>query len=41
MYGLPMGASEVGELHLVMDANISKPIQCLLSFILLLSLSKD
>ena len=32
MYGLPMGTSEEGELHLVMDANFSKPIQCLLSF---------
>jgi hypothetical protein len=35
MYGLPMGASEEGELHLVMDANVSKPIQCLLSFYLI------
>ena len=26
MYGLPVGASEEGELHLVMDANVSKPI---------------
>jgi hypothetical protein len=32
MYGLPMGASKEGELHLVMDANVSKPIQCLLPF---------
>jgi hypothetical protein len=32
MYGLPVGASEEGEIHLVMDANVSKPIQCLLSF---------
>ena len=23
MYGLPVGASEEGELHLVMDANVS------------------
>jgi hypothetical protein len=30
MYGLPVGASEEGELHLAMDANVSKPIQCLL-----------
>jgi hypothetical protein len=35
MYGLPVGASEEGELHLVMDANVSKPIQCLLSFYLI------
>jgi hypothetical protein len=28
MYGLPMGASEKGEMHLVMDASVSKPIQC-------------
>jgi hypothetical protein len=33
MYGLSVGASEEGELHLVMDANFSKPIQCLLSFL--------
>jgi hypothetical protein len=26
MYGLPVGAFEEGELHLVMDANVSKPI---------------
>ena len=35
MYRLPVGASEEGELHLVMDANVSKPIQCLLSFYLI------
>jgi hypothetical protein len=35
MYGLPVGASEESELHLVMDANVSKPIQCLLSFYLI------
>ena len=35
MYGLPVGSSEEGELHLVMDANVSKPIQCLLPFILI------
>jgi hypothetical protein len=35
MYGLPVGASEEGELHLVMDANVSKTIQCLLSFYLI------
>jgi hypothetical protein len=27
MYGLSVGASEEGALHLVMDANVSKPIQ--------------
>jgi hypothetical protein len=32
MYGLLVGASKEGELHLVMDANVSKPIQYLLSF---------
>jgi hypothetical protein len=26
MYGLLVGASEEGELHLVMDANVSNPI---------------
>jgi hypothetical protein len=30
-----MGASEEGKLHLVMDANVSKPIQCLLPFYLI------
>ena len=35
MYGLPVSASEEGELHLVMDANVSKPIQCLLPFYLI------
>jgi hypothetical protein len=34
MYGLLL-ASEEGELHLVMDANVSKPIQCLLPFYLI------
>jgi len=32
MYGLPVGAFGEGEMHLVMDANVSKPIQCLLSY---------
>ena len=32
MHYLPMGASEEGEMHLVMDENISKHIQCLLPF---------
>jgi hypothetical protein len=35
MYGLPVGASKEGELHLVMDAHVSKPIQCLLPFYLI------
>jgi hypothetical protein len=35
MYGLPVGASEEGELHLVMDANVSKPIQCIFPFYLI------
>ena len=33
MYDLPVGASEEGEMHLVMDSNVSKPIQCLLPFL--------
>jgi hypothetical protein len=33
MYSLPVGASEEGELHLVMDANVSKPIQCIFTFL--------
>jgi hypothetical protein len=44
MYGLPVGAFEEGEMHLVMDANVSKPIQCLLFFylfILFIFLSRD
>jgi hypothetical protein len=28
MYGLPVGASEEGELHFVIDENVSKPIHC-------------
>jgi hypothetical protein len=36
MYGLLVGASKEGELHLVMDANVSKPIH---SFYLLFSFS--
>ena len=36
MYSLPVGASEEGELHLVMDANVSKPIHAFYLFILLL-----
>jgi hypothetical protein len=35
MYGLPVGAFEEGEMHLVIDANVSKPVQCLLSFYLI------
>jgi hypothetical protein len=35
IYGLPVGASEESELHLVMDANVSNPIQCLLPFYLI------
>jgi hypothetical protein len=41
MYGLPVGASEEGELHLVMDANVSKPIHAFYLFILLFFLSRD
>jgi hypothetical protein len=32
MYGLPVGAYDEGDLHLFMDANVSKPIKCLLPF---------
>jgi hypothetical protein len=35
MYGLPVGAYEEGELHFIMDANVSKIIQCLLPFYLI------
>jgi hypothetical protein len=35
MYGLPVSASEEVALDLVVDANINKPIQCLLSFYLI------
>jgi hypothetical protein len=35
MYGLSVGASEEGELHLVMDANVSKPIHAFYFFILI------
>ena len=42
MYGLPVGASEEGELHLVMDASVSKPIQChFYIFILFLFISRE
>ena len=41
MYGLPVGTSEEGELHFVMDANVSKPIHAFYLFILLLFLSRD
>jgi hypothetical protein len=35
MYGLHVGASEEGELHLVMDENFSKTIQYILPFYLI------
>jgi hypothetical protein len=35
MYGLPVGSSEEGEMHFVMDANVSNLIQCLLPFYLI------
>jgi hypothetical protein len=41
MYDLPMGASEEGELHLVMDANVSKPIHAFYPYFLLFFLSRD
>jgi hypothetical protein len=40
MYGLPVGASEEGELHLVMDANVSNPIHAFYLLFLLLFLSR-
>jgi hypothetical protein len=40
MYNLPMGASEEGELHLVMYANVSKPIHAFYLLFLLLFLSR-
>ena len=39
MYGLPVGAFEEGELHLVMDANVSKPIHVFYILFLFLFLS--
>jgi hypothetical protein len=33
IYGLPVGASEEGELHLVMDENVSKTIQCIFTLL--------
>jgi hypothetical protein len=36
MYGLPMGASEEGDLQFVMDGNVSKPIQFDLTFYLII-----
>jgi hypothetical protein len=36
-----MGASEEGEMHLVMDAIISYPVQCCFTFILFLFLSRE
>jgi len=40
MYGLPVAASEEGELHPVMDANVSKPIHAFYSYSLLLFLQE-
>jgi hypothetical protein len=40
MYSLPVGASEEGELHLVMDANVSKLIHAFYLLFLLLFLSR-
>jgi hypothetical protein len=41
MYGLPVGAFEKGEMNLVTDANVSKPIHAFYIFILLFFLSRD
>jgi hypothetical protein len=35
MYGLPVGAFEEGELHLVMDANVSSPFNAFYLFYLI------
>jgi hypothetical protein len=40
MHDLPMGASEEGEFHLVVDANVSKPIHAFYLLFLLLFLSR-
>jgi hypothetical protein len=40
MYGLPMGAYEEGDMHLVMDENVSNPIQFILSFYIIYFLFK-
>jgi hypothetical protein len=40
MYGLPVGASEECELHLVMDANFSKPIHVFYLLFLFIFLSR-
>jgi hypothetical protein len=40
MHGLPMGASKEGEMHLVMNANVSKPIHAFYLLFLLLFLSR-
>jgi hypothetical protein len=40
MYGLPVGVSDVGEMHLVMDSNVSKPIHAFYLLFLLLFLSR-
>jgi hypothetical protein len=36
MYGLPVGSYEEGELYLVMHASVSKPVQFLFTFFILL-----
>jgi hypothetical protein len=40
MYGLTVDASEEGELHLFMDANVSKPIHAFHILFLFLFLSR-
>jgi hypothetical protein len=41
MFGLPVGSSEEGDLHLVMDANVFEPIHSFYLFILFVFLSRD
>jgi hypothetical protein len=40
MYGLLVGSSEEGEMHLVMDTNVSKPIHAFYIYFLFIFLSR-
>jgi hypothetical protein len=40
MYGLPVGASEEGEMHLFIDANVSNPIHSFYLVFLFIFLSR-
>jgi hypothetical protein len=41
MYGLTVGASEEGEMHLVMDANVLKPTHAFYLLFLFLFISRS